>query len=376
MPFDAMLQKILRSSFYYGRKTIVFLYTQTRQRLSDKKQSRETKDSFPRSHFGAEQATGRKGILPKSVLKTEQIRTLEAMSEDVKILYTRILAAQALVDRQLEPSEFSDLYVFMAQIGLSAAARDQVRKTLASENVNLVTMVDQLVALVKPEEQAVIKFSIIKDLLRVSRMDGQVSPEEWVSVRTMAAHLYPEADDAEQILQFAERAIEYDERLLMGKLTIDEFTTGAKNLAATAASIGVPITAVYFSGSVIGLSAAGIISGLTALGLGGILGLSSLVTGIGVVVVMGLVTFKLVRWAITGQERKMEQIREHMVQEIIKLNQQAMVALSEDLNTLTGQLAQVAVMSDENRKMLAKLHELYQDAMHRLEARKGQYVRS
>jgi len=257
-------------------------------------------------HFRAERTKDGKEA-HKRILKTEQIRTLEVMPDDVKILYTRILAAQALADQQLDSKEFSDLYVFMAQIGLDAAARDQVRKSLVNQDTaDIIKMADQVISKVKPDEQNVIKFSIIKDLIRVSRMDGQISPEEMKNVRTIAKHLYNSDEKAGQIIEFAEKAIEYDEKLLIGKLTAEEFTKGAKNLAVTAASIGVPITAVYFSGSVIGLSAAGIIAGLTELGLGGILGFSSLVTGIGVVVIMGIVTFKLVKWAITGKERQPE----------------------------------------------------------------------
>ena len=42
-----------------------------------------------------------------------------------------------------------------------------------------------------------------------------------------------------------------------------------------------------FSGSVVGLSAAGISSGLAALGFGGLFGLSGMVTGIGALLVIG-----------------------------------------------------------------------------------------
>jgi hypothetical protein len=59
-----------------------------------------------------------------------------------------------------------------------------------------------------------------------------------------------------------------------------------KNASAGLAAVGVPITALYFSGSVIGLSAAGVTSGLAALGLG-----LGMVPGIGVIVVIGVVAF-------------------------------------------------------------------------------------
>ena len=310
------------------------------------------------------------------IVKAEQIRTLEVMPVAVKILYTQMLAAQALADHQLDQREFSDLYVFMTQIGLDAAARDQVRKSIVTQHADIIALADHILELVKPEEQKLLKFSMIKDLIRVARMDGRVAPEEQQNIHGLATHLYHTPEKVAQIITFAEKAIDYDEKLLMGKLTAEEFTRGAKNLAATAASIGVPVTAVYFSGSVIGLSAAGIISGLTELGLGGILGLSSLVTGIGVVVVMGIVTFKLIHWALTGQERRMEKMREHLIQEVIKVNQQAMLSLAEDLNHLASQMEQLASTSSQNRAMLAQLKSVYQQALRTLEDRKEQYAES
>lgn len=308
--------------------------------------------------------------------KSEQIRTLEVMPREVKILYTRILAAQALADGQFHPAEFSDLYVFMTQIGLDADARNEVRAACLKEHINLLDLVTQVLEHVTPDERPVLKFSLVKDLIRVARMDGELADEETQNIRLVAEHLYSSPDKATQIINFAEKAILYDEKLLQGKLSVEEFTQGARNLAATATSIGVPITAVYFSGSVVGLSAAGIISGLAELGLGGILGFSSLVTGIGMVVVMGIVTYKLVRWAINSGERKMANMREHIIQEVITLNQQAMLALAEDMNGLAAQMEHLAAASDQNRARLERLTQLYRHAAGILQDREDQYIES
>ena len=61
-----------------------------------------------------------------------------------------------------------------------------------------------------------------------------------------------------------------------------------KDIAAKAGAVGVPLAAIYFSGSVVGFSAAGITSGLATMGLGGLLGFSGMVTGIGTVVLIGV----------------------------------------------------------------------------------------
>ena len=77
------------------------------------------------------------------------------------------------------------------------------------------------------------------------------------------------------------RPCDFDEQILAGQISDSQIANHAKTLAAKASAVGMPIAAVYLSGSVVGLSASGITSGLAALGLGGVLGLSSMVTGIG-----------------------------------------------------------------------------------------------
>jgi CII-binding regulator of phage lambda lysogenization HflD len=100
------------------------------------------------------------------------------------------------------------------------------------------------------------------------------------------------------------------------------------------------------------------------------------VTGIGVVVIMGIVTFKLVNWVVTGKERRMEKIREHMIQEVITLNQQAMLALVEDINSLSSRMEHLAGVSEKNRQMLTQLQALYQNALMVLRQRKERYGES
>jgi len=57
----------------------------------------------------------------------------------------------------------------------------------------------------------------------------------------------------------------------------------------------VPLGAVYLSGSVVGISAAGMTSGLATLGFGGALGLSSMATDIGAAVILGVVAYRGVK---------------------------------------------------------------------------------
>ncbi len=76
---------------------------------------------------------------------------------------------------------------------------------------------------------------------------------------------------------------------------MSEFEKRIKQVASQAKAMGLPVAAIYLSGSVISLSAAGFTSGLAALGLGGVLGFSSMLIGMGVVIVGGVATYQLAR---------------------------------------------------------------------------------
>jgi hypothetical protein len=281
--------------------------------------------------------------------------TLEARPEDVKVLYTRVLALQALVDGRLDPREIEYLYVFMSRVGLSPDSREEVRRFMQIEDVayeDVVELVDEVVSWV-PDNQDEIAVSIIKELLQISRSDGAMLPQEEASMQAVAEARFGER--AERVIELAEKTVKYEEALVNGNVGTGELERHVKEIAACATAASVPITALFFSGSVVGLSAAGITSGLAALGLGGVLGLSAMVTGIGVVVVIGVTAYAAARWAMGGKDRELRKQREHMIQEIIKRHQGAIENLAEDQNTIAMKLAEYVSKSYRNEAKLARL---------------------
>lgn len=99
--------------------------------------------------------------------------------------------------------------------------------------------------------------------------------------------------------------------------------------AAGLAAVGVPLAAVYVSGSVIGLKAAGITAGLAALGLG--LGMA---TGLGVVALLGAGVYFGVRALLSGSVRSNERLRAEAAQKaaaILAFLHEAIAALEAHL---------------------------------------------
>lgn len=300
--------------------------------------------------------------------------TLEARPEAVKVLYARVLAAQCLIDGRLDPREIQYLYVFMSRIGLGPDSREEVRRSLDPGEVgseDVVRLVEQVVSEVPGNEEE-IAVSIIKDLTQVSRADGVVLPPEEEAVRAVAEARFGER--AEQVIELAGKTAEYEQALIKGDVSASELEGHVKEIAAVATAASVPITALFFSGSVVGLSAAGITSGLAALGLGGLLGLSAMVTGIGTVVVVGVAAYAGVRWLLGGRERELAKQREHMIQEVIKRHEGAIEDLAEDVTGIGLRLAEYVSRSDQNEARLERLKDdlrMFNAALAELRQEKG-----
>jgi hypothetical protein len=234
--------------------------------------------------------------LPKNQKDPKKTFALEVRPEEIKVLYARVLALQSLMDGRLDPREIEYLYVFMSRVSMSSDSREEVRQTLATTEPspeNVVRLVKEVISAV-PDNQEEIAVSIIKDMVHLSHADNVVSPQEKAAIGAAAGAHFGER--APKVINLAEKTVRYEKALIDGKVSAGELEAHVKEIVAVATAASVPITALFFSGSVIGLSAAGITSGLAALGLGGLLGLSAMVTGIGTVVVLGVTAYAAARW--------------------------------------------------------------------------------
>ena len=241
---------------------------------------------------------------------SKQTLTLEVRPEEVKILYARALALQSLVDGWLDPREIEYLYMFMSRVSISSDSREEVRQTLATREASpedVVRLVEEVISAV-PDNLEEIAVSIIRDMVHLSHADNVVLSQEKAAIEAAARAQFRER--APKIIDLAEKTVKYEQALIDGKVSAGELEAHVKEVVAVATAASIPITALFFSGSVVGLSAAGITSGLAALGLGGLLGLSAMVTGIGTVVVLGVTAYAATRWVLSGKDRELARQRE------------------------------------------------------------------
>ena len=258
-------------------------------------------------------------------------------------------------DSQIDERELCEIQVLMTQLRCNADVRQAVRSCLEDprslEPESQIARMLELVPSGMSDTTLALRCSLIKDAIRVCRATSDGSAREQPGIRQLAGLL--QLDDEK--VAFIEDTCVQEEQILAGELSDSEITNTAKEMAAQATAVGVPVAAVYLSGSVTGLSAAGIASGLATLGLGGVLGLSAMVTGIGVAIVAGGAASKVVRWALGGSERNRASRRELMLQEVLRIHQRAIINLGEDMSFFGERIAALSTETDRNRDAIDRL---------------------
>ncbi|MBW8350049.1 hypothetical protein K0H71_11380 [Bacillus sp. IITD106] len=285
--------------------------------------------------------------------ETDKIMILEDMHEDVKLNYVKAIVQFVMKENEeIDPKSLSEIQTLMAQLNFDAELRHKIRSYVAEPSLTINELLEKMIVNIPRGSETALEISLVKDMIRVHRAKGADTPALEVESIVNLAKRY--AIDENQITVI-EQGIKNDEKIMRGEVKDDQIIKNAKELSARAASVGVPIAAIYMSGSVVGLSAAGLTSGLAALGLGGVLGLSSMVTGIGVVVIAGVGVYKGIQWLTGGSERSKTQKREFFIQEIIKNNQKTINNLAEDVNFFAEKVVEIALEQEVNKQRLEKL---------------------
>jgi hypothetical protein len=146
-----------------------------------------------------------------------------------------------------------------------------------------------------------------------------------------------------------------DHNMLKEDYSDDQIISALKELSAKAAAVGTPLAAVYLSGSVVGMSAAGLTSGLATMGLGGMLGLSSMASGIGVAVLLGVGAYTGMRKLTGADELTRSKRRELMLNEVIKQTQATISLLIQDVNFVIVKLNEYILAHGTQDAQLKKL---------------------
>lgn len=304
-----------------------------------------------------------KGILMeaedgKEYVNTSQITPLSEMSEDIKQNYIKLVANFAYSDDQLiDVHEYTEIVSLISRIELSSSNRLEIRGYISDvENVESnEALLSNLKTSVEEGSFDILSKSIVKDVLYIFGRKHDLN--DWPQnefIKELAQSLAISTEEIELIIT----AIKNDEDILKHRKNDSQIKKSMKDLSAKAAAVGLPMAAIYFSGSVVGLSAAGITSGLAAMGMGGLLGFSSMFTGIGTLVLLGVGTYQGLK-KITGiGDLENNKQREFMLQAIIRNSQKSLTYLIEDINGITQQLMLEIKKGNENSEKIHKLSKM------------------
>jgi hypothetical protein len=285
--------------------------------------------------------------------ESDKFLIIEDMKESVKLNYLNVIVNFANLDNQISGQELSAIYLLMTRIKTDSKTRQAVMCYISEDQSSSTSaLLDNMDHEVPKSTMNVLHLSLIKDILMVS---GGRYPElsaEQLNFISSICTKYKLHKDQIIVLQ---KALDLDKQFLNGNIDDKQYAKMVSDLGAKAAAIGVPVAAIYLSGSVVGLSAAGITSGLASLGLGGVLGLSSMVTGVGVAVLIGVTAYNGIKWLMVHGKKKQMNKREYLMQEAISMNQKTISALIEDMNSLTGKLVEAISENEIQSETISRL---------------------
>lgn len=287
----------------------------------------------------------------------DQMLTISSLSEELKIAYLKVMVNMTLADDGIvDEEELAEILQLMTRLDLTIESRYQVREyiTNAVEGITLSELMTIINSECPNSQLKATHISLVKDLISIykSVKDGPLSDFSFFHDNRLAF------DISDEEVELAEMAIDNDRKLLNKEYNDGDIEKSIKELSSKAAAVGVPLGAVYLSGSVIGMSAAGMTSGLATLGFGGALGLSSMATGIGVAVLLGVGAYKGMKHFTGANELEGNKRRELMLQDVIKQTQQTISMMMEDINHLVGKVNEIMISEGISKEKIIKLTQM------------------
>lgn len=210
-----------------------------------------------------------------------QKHPLAGYPEDEKVDYLSLVASIAAADENVTDDEVTILREFCTTIGIHEIGIGMIIAAAGDPSV-----ID-IQAIIPRLSQTDLKFTLLTDMFFMAYADGIVSPEEEKEINKIAAKLQISRDQLAAIDRYVDAVVSAQH----SSPSKTDWKKSGSEIAGSLASAGVPLGAIVISGSLVGSGAAGITSGLTALGMG--LGMT---TGIGVALSLGVGSYLGVRW--------------------------------------------------------------------------------
>lgn len=184
---------------------------------------------------------------------------LKEYSENEQIAYLSILSAVCYVDKKFEDKEKRQLDILLAQLRISDVGKAKIYSSVFNlQHEDKLANLEAIQNLGNTE----LKYTLISDLCLFSLVDSKFTDEEYQYILGIGEVLGITQEQVDAIKSIQENL----DKIKDIPSNSERFKKVIKDNVANLAGVGVPIGAIAASGSVFGLSAAGITSGLAALG--------------------------------------------------------------------------------------------------------------
>lgn len=307
-------------------------------------------------------------LITADITFKEEAQSIPLDSENniVKVNFLKILINLSMnEDGHLNAKSYASIIQLISRLNFSKDERIKIREYMLHE-VELRSN-DELLQELKenmPENRLhEVHISLVKEAINTFRAKNDIklyTKEAYKTDKNIVV-LKAQLNISEEELSLIEDSIINDEKIFLDRdISDDKIKELFSDMAGKAAAVGLPLAAVYLTGT-IGFSAAGLTSGLAALGMGGVLGFSSMVTGIGVALIIGVVSYKLVGKgirAITGDDSEKYKQREFLLQNVMKQSQRAFNFLIEDINYLTSKAIELLKNSYVKDNQISDLYKM------------------
>jgi hypothetical protein len=293
-------------------------------------------------------------------------KMLKDYPEEIKLAYLKNLAILIHADGEVNTLEVSNLYERFYELGCSPEIRSEITQCL-TEEVNALTFFEEFKALISSyhiSHQLTLVHAVLTDFYKIAKSTNVVISDPDLEVIKNYVSLF---HISETNRKACEDSVDYLFKLQKGEITPDEFKKKMASVSGTLAAGGIPIVVLSFVG-VAGLGAAGITSGLAAMGslVAFIPAINAMVGGILVVAGIAYGIKAGVDYFSGAEEREIKNKREALIQKILLNQQEKINLLNEDMNLLTERLTNAIVDVEKNSQMIQKIKErleLFQNAL-------------
>lgn len=299
-----------------------------------------------------------------------QLKTIAEMPDELKIAYLKIIVNMTFSDDQnIDEKELAELFLLMTRLELNRESRFKIRTYITEMSVDSIEPVETLLETIKSNAEAshyqALIVSLAKDLINIYFSTKDTLNRNFTFLSNYQA-LFKLSDEK---IQLAYDTVENDHKLINEDLDDSTIEKNAKELAAKAAAAGVPLAAVYISGSVIGMSAAGITSGLATLGMG-------MTGGLAAIAIIGVLSYKGVKHLTGANELDKYKTRELMLHDVIKQTQKTISQIIGDINHIVQKLNETALNHAEQTEKIKKLMQMmaqFQGALKNVDNKSNTY---